>query len=169
MPVLKSSSRMRRVVLLLTLLLPALPATAVEEVYQHRLKLLNRSGSSSLAQVAEGVNVAMLFQPDCDWCERQLADIDTLRQRCPEQLTAALIGVRANARQLKRELRHLNTSLPALRADNVFLRQLGAGEATPVTLFFDAQGKLLAKRRGYIPFDKLQRAVSLQTGGRCPS
>ena len=155
---------------LLSTLVPMLvllaPASA-ERLYDYPLKSLTARESKSLADYQGHTRIAVVFQPDCSWCEKQIADLARLEHKCGDAFSTVLIGTRGNRRTLKRELRKFAAPLPALKADKGFMHLLIGFEATPVTLFFDGQGKLLANRRGYIPPEKLKRAISLQTGGLC--
>ncbi|WDE11669.1 TlpA family protein disulfide reductase [Thalassomonas haliotis] len=167
MPALKLNSKRFFIALMLALLLmQVLPASA-EDLYLYPLKSLVDRETRSLADYQGHARVAVVFQPDCPWCEKQIADLARLEHQCGGAFSTVLIGTRGKRSTLKRELRKFATSMPALKADRGFMRLLKGFEATPVTLFFDRAGKLLANRRGYIPPEKLKRAISLQTGGLC--
>ncbi|WDE05585.1 hypothetical protein SG34_001160 [Thalassomonas viridans] len=136
-------------------------------LYHYPLKSLTDRESKSLADYRGATRIAVVFQPECPWCDKQIADLARLEHLCGGAFSTVLIGTRGNKRTLKRELRRFAAPLPALQADKGFMRLLSGFEATPVTLFFGPAGKLLASRRGYIPPDKLKRAIALQTGGLC--
>ena len=59
------------------------------------------------------------------------------------------------------------TTLSAMLADKTFLPMIGGIKATPTTLFFDKEGKLLLKKRGYIPAAKLIAAADSISGSGC--
>lgn len=152
---------------MLLLLVPGLVSAQAGGIYQYPLKDLRSSERHSLAQLSDSAKVVVVFQPECDWCERQIKDLADIEAQCRAHIKTVLIGSRGKRRALKRELKRFEQSLPALQADKHFIRRLGGVVATPVTLFFDKKGQLLAKRRGYIQKDKLRQAVNIQTKSQC--
>ncbi len=150
--------------------LTCLAQEPASELVTHPLKDLRHQGSLTLpAAHTQVATIAMIFQPDCPWCKKQGKSLAELSHRCGHTLNLSLIGTKGDARQLKRELRHFADEIPALAADSQFLRLAGGIEASPTTLFFDAQGKLLLKKRGYIDEAALNQAATALTQGQCHS
>jgi thioredoxin-related protein len=151
----------------LLLLVPCLAQAG--NLYQHPLKDLRTTERVSLSQLSASAKVVVVFQPECDWCEKQIDDLEQLQHQCENELTTVAVGSRGKRAALKRELKRYHKSLPALQADGQFIRALGGVVATPVTLFFDSNGELLAKRRGYMAKDKLRKVINIQTKSQCAS
>ncbi len=113
------------------------------------------------------VTVAMIYQPNCAWCKKQGQSLAKVFEQCQGSINLALVGTKGNARQLKKELKHYHKELPAFMADRNFLRSIGGYQASPTTLIFDTGGELIAKKRGYIPQDKLAHVLGILSQGEC--
>jgi len=111
--------------------------------------------------------VTMIFQPDCSWCKKQGKVLAKAFQLCKSSINITLVGTKGNARQLKKELKHYPQDIPAFIADRKFLRSIGGYQASPTTLIFDNKGELVTKKRGFIPEDKLTKALNTLTQGAC--
>lgn len=111
--------------------------------------------------------IAMIYQPDCSWCKQQGKWLSKVKSNCEHGVNLRLIGNNGSFRELKRELMYFDKSLPAFHASKKFLRAIGGVEASPTTLFFDKQGRLLAKKRGYIQPDLLITALAQLTEQQC--
>ncbi|MGB1197923.1 MAG: TlpA family protein disulfide reductase [Thalassotalea sp.] len=109
---------------------------------------------------SELATIALVYQPDCSWCKKQGQWLAKVQQQCANQVNLALIGNKGSKRQLKRELQHFDRRLPAYLANKAFLRSIGGVAASPTTLFFDKEGKLLAKKRGFIEPKQFINAVA---------
>ncbi len=121
-------------------------------------------------QLVANTNVAsvvMIFQPDCAWCKKQGKLLASVKSQCQQRVNLSLLGYKGSTAALKRELKHFDKSLPAYKARQSFLRQIGGVKASPTTLFYDKQGQLLAKKRGYITPEVLQAALSQLTEQQC--
>lgn len=113
------------------------------------------------------ITVAMLYQPNCSWCKKLGVTMANLLKTCDKQVNLSLIGNKGNRRQLKRELKHFSQQLAAYQASKAFLRDIGGVAASPTTLFYDQDGKLLAKRRGYIEPQQFSAAIAQLTNSSC--
>ncbi len=113
------------------------------------------------------VTIAMIYQPDCSWCKKQGKILARVFEQCKASLNLALVGVNGNARQLKKELKHYHKGIPAFIAERRFLRLIGGYQASPTTLIFDANGELIAKKRGFVVKDKLANALDILSHGKC--
>lgn len=131
------------------------------------LKNLKTGERNAVLPSNDLATIAMVYQPNCSWCKKQEQLLRKIKHECDSNVNLALIGNKGNMRDLKRELKHFNKSLPAYKADNKFLRQVGGIAASPTTLFFDKSGNVLAKKRGYIPPEQLFHAVNIITNKAC--
>ena len=135
--------------------------------HQFSLKSLKTGERSTVLPENELATIAMVYQPDCPWCEKQELLLRKIKHACDSNVNLALIGNKGSARDLKRELKHFSQNLPAYRADSKFLRKIGGVDASPTTLFFDKKGNIIAKKRGYISPEKLFNAVNIITNKSC--
>lgn len=140
---------------------------ADSRAYQHPLKDLRDNAKESIAALSSQPSVVVLIQPNCHWCKRQIDDLELLQSDCQGQFDTVLIGSKAKRNALKRELKHLSSSFPALQADAQFARNIGGVPATLITIFFDSEGNILARKQGYMPFETLRQAISIQTDKSC--
>ncbi|WP_158224583.1 thioredoxin fold domain-containing protein [Agaribacterium haliotis] len=106
-------------------------------------------------------SIVLAFQPNCRWCTKQGQDLSLLQQQCGDLLNLSLLGVKAKRSALKHELQHFDKNLPALEANSKFLKKVRGVQATPSLFFFDADGNLISKRRGYLQAKRLFAAASL--------
>lgn len=141
--------------------------STVVNASQFTLKSLKTGERQIVIPDNELVTIAMVYQPDCSWCKKQELLLRKIQHECNSKVNLALIGNKGNARELKRELKHFDKSLPAYSADNKFLRNIGGIAASPTTLFFDKNGNVIAKKRGYIPSEQLFNAVNIITEKSC--
>ena len=79
----------------------------------------------------------------------------------------ALVGVKGNTRELKREVHRYHHDIPAFAADRKFLSAIGGFQASPTTLIYDTNGQLITKKRGFIPFKNLSKALNIISQGKC--
>lgn len=133
----------------------------------YSLKSLKTGERNTIIPDNELVTIAMVYQPDCSWCKKQEQLLRTIHHECQQDVNFALIGNKGSTQELKRELKHFDKSFPSYKADNKFLRKIGGVAASPTTLFFDKDGNILAKKRGYIPPDQLFNAVNIITNKSC--
>lgn len=131
------------------------------------LKNLKSGDRENIIKNNGRITIAMVYQPDCPWCKKQGLTMASLMSACPEKVNFTLIGNKGDRRQLKRELKHFDRNLPALQADNAFLRSIGGIAASPTTLFYDENGNLLIKRRGYIEPQQFSVAIKQLTRNDC--
>lgn len=128
---------------------------------------LRQAASAPLAQNKSVASIAMVFQPNCSWCKKQGKVMEQLLQTCADELNISIVGYKASYRDLRRELKHFGKTLPALEADRRFLASINGIAATPTTLFFDENGELLLKQRGYIQADQLLDAADAMAQSNC--
>lgn len=147
----KSNYNFISAIILCTLLCAGLVTDTRADVYKHPLKSLVESGKFSLEGLSDKPKVAVICQPDCTWCEKQIGDLDKLQERCNNQFETVIIGARGKRKALKREVKRYRTNFPALEGDRRFLRQIDEIRATPIILFFNNSGELLGRNRGYLP------------------
>lgn len=112
-------------------------------------------------------HIIMFMQPDCNWCKKQAAMLDTLSTQCRQALSVNVIGFNGKQRQLKRESRHYSSNVPVYMANTKLLRLFKGVENSPSFVFLDANGDMIAKQQGYLPPTKLYRAASILTSGEC--
>lgn len=120
-----------------------------------------------LANTQGRFTIAMVFQPDCPWCKKQASWLNNAQAQCSDKLNIVLLGNNGSNRELKRELKHYHSDIPAYKPNRKLFVAVGGIEASPTTLVFDAEGKLLAKRRGYTDSDTLSVVASQLTQGSC--
>ncbi len=111
--------------------------------------------------------VTMLFQPNCSWCKKQGQALAKAFEQCQNSLNIALVGVKGNTRELKREVHRYHHDIPAFAADRKFLSAVGGFQASPTTLIYDTNGQLITKKRGFIPFKNLSKALNIISQGKC--
>lgn len=131
------------------------------------LKSLKTGERNIIIPDNELATIAMVYQPDCSWCKKQEQLLRKIQHECGSDVNLALIGNKGTVRELKRELKHFNKAFPAYKADKKFLHEVGGIAASPTTLFFDKEGNILAKKRGYIPPEQLFNAVNIVTNKSC--
>ncbi|RYV00488.1 hypothetical protein SOPP22_16860 [Shewanella sp. OPT22] len=113
------------------------------------------------------LSVVMLFQPDCSWCKKQEKALSTIHASCTSTFNFHIVGTQGSRNQLKRELNHYHQNISAYKSTTQFLRQVGGFKASPTTLFFDASGTLLGKRRGYLELLKMKQLINSLTYNKC--
>lgn len=141
--------------------------STVATASSYSLKSLKTGERNTVIPDNELVTIAMVYQPDCSWCKKQEQLLRTIHHECKQNVNFALIGNKGSTQELKRELKHFDKSFPSFKADNKFLRKIGGVAASPTTLFFDKDGNILAKKRGYIPPEQLFNAVNIITNQSC--
>ncbi len=138
-----------------------------QEPVKIALKSLQSGHKDLLNKNPQLMTVAMVYQPGCKWCKKQGEFLAKIQQQCGQYANIALVGADANSRQLKRELRHFDKGLLAYEANKQFLRKVNGIEAFPTTVVFDQMGNVIAKKRGYIPPEKLNQVMSVLTNQAC--
>lgn len=131
----------------------------------YSLKSLNESAANVVSQPV--ATIAMIFQPDCVWCRRQGEMLAKAVKECHLTLNVTMVGAKGSKQTLKKALKHYHPSIPAFMASRSFLRQIGGYQASPTTLLFDAGGKLLTRKQGFIPHDKMSQVMSILSNGAC--
>ena len=122
---------------------------------EFELKSLHEPVVHSLSRY-QGKPVLMLFfQPDCNWCLRQVRAINELNEQCEGGFEAVAVGVRGSRGELRKELRRIRPDFPAYQASPRLLEALGGVETTPLMLVGDDEGDLVTWLRGFIATDRL--------------
>jgi len=98
--------------------------------------------------------VMMFFQPECNWCYRQVQALNDLQSSCSTTRFVA-VGVNGDRQRLRKEVRRLRPEFPAYQASPELLHSLGGLPATPFMLLGDADGQFVDWMRGYIPAERL--------------
>jgi len=140
---------------------------ASSKISSHQMKLLQKVGKTSLSQLSSKAKVVVIYQPECHWCKKQIADLVQLQHQCRGSFDTVLVGARSNQFKLKSELRYFEGDFPALLANRQFLRDIGGVKATPVSLFFNEKNVLIGKKQGYLPEEQMRKIVDLQTNQTC--
>ncbi len=120
-----------------------------------------------ITDVNDVATVTMIFQPDCSWCKKQGQTLAAAFEQCQSSVNISLVGAKGNRSQLRKALKHYHKSIPAYKADSKFLRTIGGYQASPTTLIYDTKGRLITKKRGFIPHEKLAHALKIISNGEC--
>jgi len=145
----------------------AFTIVCISSASPYDLKPLNASKQHSAEQINHLNTITMIFQPDCSWCKKQGKTLAKIFKQCQSSLQVNLVGTKGKKRHLQKELKHYHEKIPAFMADRKFLRKIGGYQASPTTLFFDNNGELIAKKRGFIPENNLADAIKLLSQGEC--
>ncbi len=140
---------------------------ASDSIYTHKMNRLHGIGTESLADFSTKPKVVVIYQPNCQWCEKQISDLAKFQHRCEGSFNTILVGSRGNKRKLTSELKRFDGDFPAFAGSREFLRKIGGVLATPITLFFNQKGKLIGKKRGYLQSTLMQQALAIQTNNNC--
>jgi len=120
-----------------------------------------------MAYVNGSATITMIFQPDCSWCKKQGKTLAAAFEQCQSSVNISLVGTKGSKSQLKKALKHYHKSIPAYQADSKFLHAIGGYQASPTTLIYDAGGQLIAKKQGFITYEKLAQALKIMSNGDC--
>lgn len=156
--------------LLLALLLflgvpSAAQATATLDAVQ--LRSLEDGTAHGFAAYKGRPVLLMVFEPECNWCLKQVAALNELAVRCGDRLPALGVGVRGDRQSLKAEIRRTGPEFPTYQANAGLLELLGEVPATPITYVLDESLAPLMKLRGYIPFEQLLETAEVIIGESC--
>ena len=137
------------------LLLLFCTAAAAEQpgLLDFELKSLEQPEIHSLSRYQGKPVVMVFFQPECNWCLKQVRAINALSEQC--DIEAIAVGFGGNRVTLQRELRRLRPAFPAYQASPLLIEELGGVVATPITLLGDANGNFLNWSRGYLQGQQL--------------
>lgn len=152
-----------RLILLCFFLTVFSPATGTENanLLDFDLRSLHEPAIHSLTMYEGKPLVMVFFQPDCNWCARQVRVINSLRKQC--NFEAIAVGTGGTRMELREELRQLRPTFPAYQASPELIRAMGGVDATPVMLLGDADGHFLNWSRGYLA-DKELTSLLQATG-----
>ena len=124
------------------------------------LKSLGEPERHSLDRYRGQPVLMVFFEPDCNWCLRQIRAINELRASCPGSVAAIAVGVNGNRSQLQKTLRRMRPEFPAYEASPELVESLGGVPATPFTLLGDTNGEFVNWTRGFIKTDELRAFVA---------
>lgn len=138
-------------------------------IAEYNLKPLSSSAKAppQTSEQAAKTTIAMVYQPDCKWCKKQGKWLNKAQAQCAQNLGIVLIGNNGDKRQLKRELKHFHQDMPAFLANRKLFAEVGGVAASPTTLVFNQEGKLIAKQRGYVDDATLSDVAQKITQGQC--
>ncbi len=142
-------------------------AAAGPSLLAYELKRLDEPKVESLSRFQGKPVLLIFFEPECNWCFRQVRDLNALGERCRTGFQPLAVGVNGNRSHLKEELRRLRPEFPAFEASPALLSALGGVPATPFALLGDANGDYLAWSRGYLPEEELHEFLAAQGVQSC--
>jgi len=145
-------------------------ADVAPSLLAYELKRLDVPEREALGRYRGRPVLMVFFEPECNWCFRQVRAVHALQERCPGNFQALAVGVNASRSGLKKELRRLRLDFPAFEASPALLESIGGGvPATPFTLIGDATGAYLGWTRGYLPEDALESFLLARGIAACPA
>ena len=154
-------ARLGALVCLWTVLLaPAYADEAAPSLLDFELRSLAGPEVHSLQAYAGKPVVLLFFQPECNWCLRQVRSLNELKRECDDGFNAVLVGVRGTRSELRTELRRLKPDFAAYQASPSLLEAIGGVETTPLMLVGDAEGRFVTWMRGFIPEDEFLASLS---------
>lgn len=148
---------MRKILLILSALTFGFSNPAYSDFYSLDLQGLNGE-SGALNQFDGKTLLVVLFEPDCTWCHKQMRVFNKVTRECNASLQPLAIGINGQKLALKKELRRSRVQFPALKASASWLEQFDDIPATPWNLVISEQGELIAQIRGYIEYERIQKA-----------
>jgi len=161
-----NNNLIKNIVLALTIV-SAMAIFKYAQATPFNLKPLHHSQTEKTTNSNNLATVAMIFQPDCSWCKKQGKALTEAFKQCKSSVNITLVGAKGNVRELKKELKHYHPGIPSFAADRKFLRAIGGYQASPTTLIYDDKGQLITKKRGFIPYDNLSKALNIISQGNC--
>lgn len=161
--------RLRLVQLILAGLLvsPVIGAELAPSLIEFELRSLEKPEVHQLSRYQGKPLLMVFFQPECNWCAKQIDAINKLRNQCHREIEAVAIGFGGNRAQLRKELRSLRPDFPAYEASPRLIAEVGGVAATPVTLFGDSDGRFVSWTRGFVPYEDLRTLVRDSTQFAC--
>ena len=148
--------RLRLVQLFLAGLLfsPVVGAEPAPSLLEFELRSLEEPEVHQLSRYQGKPLVMIFFQPECNWCAKQIEAINKLRKQCHREIEAVAIGFGSNRTELRKELRRLRPDFPAYQASPKLIAEVGGVVATPVTLLGDSDGRFVSWTRGFVPYER---------------
>jgi len=161
--------RIRLIILWLALLAvaPAIGDESSPSLLAYELKSLQEPEIHSLARYDGQPIVMVFFQPDCNWCAKQVDAINDLNEKCGREFGVIAVGVGGTRTELRKELRRLRPDFPAYQASPRLIAEMGGVIATPITLLGDARGAFRNWTRGFVPAEDLKELVMAIDSGTC--
>lgn len=146
---------------------PATGEEASPSLLAYNLKSLQDPEIHAL-DIYEGKPVVMVFfQPNCNWCAKQIDAINDLSKQCSHKFEAIAVGIGGNRTELRKELRRLRPDFPAYQASPRLIAEMGGVIATPIILLGDARGEFRNWTRGFVPGEDLKKLVVAIDPGTC--
>lgn len=133
----------------------ALADEASARLVDFELRSLQEPARHKLVRYEGEPLLIVFFQPECNWCYRQVAAINEFMSQCEAGFQAIAVGVNGNRRQLQAEMRRIKPAFPAYEASPALIRSLGGVPATPFALLGNANGELVNWSRGFLDSEKL--------------
>ena len=130
------------------LLFAAVAAGEQTSLLNFELKSLQEPERHALSRYEGKPVIMVFFQPECNWCLKQVRAINMLREQC--EIEAIAVGTGGNRAALRKELRRLRPGFPAYQASPRLIEELGGVVATPITLLGDANGDFVSWSRGFL-------------------
>lgn len=120
-----------------------------DTLFDFEMKNLKTGKTEKLPLTSSAPTLLVFFQPDCKWCEKQIALVTQLQQDCQQPVQALAIGTLGGYRELKKEVRKQQISLPSYLASSRFISALGGINTSPVSVLFNTDGTVEWAARGY--------------------
>lgn len=146
---------------------PASGDVASPSLLAFELRSLQEPEVHSLTQYRGKPIVMVFFQPDCEWCAKQIRAINELHEQCHDRIEAIAIGVGGSRSDLRSELRRLRPDFPAYQASPQLIEQMGGVTTTPVLLLGDSDGRFVDWASGYVRIAALRDLVNESGDGVC--
>ena len=115
---------------------------------RYDLSALSASETTVFQDLRGQVDVLMFFEPDCEWCFRQVRLINQMQEECAD-LMAVGIGINGSRRNLLAELQRMRPEFPAYQISRELQDDIGEIEGTPLMIFVDDEGNFQTYTRGY--------------------
>ncbi len=143
---------------------PPMPAPVSEQVLPDTLWQNLSGGENSLTEWRGKVLIVNHWATWCEPCRREIPMFMDVRQQYMEQ-GLELIGLAHDDEEdVRRYVDSMGMDYPQLLADpargQVWMASLGANGSLPLTLIFDREGRLRAKKIGLMSERELQRAIA---------
>ena len=134
---------------------------------EFELRSLDEPEVHSLTRFAGKPLLMLFFEPDCNWCLRQVRAVNKLSTTCDGDFAAIAVGTGGSRAELKRELRRSRPAFPAYQVSPRLFDALGGIEATPLILVGGADGAFVTHVRGYTPAESLLETLNAALGLAC--
>ncbi len=157
----------RLVIVLLAILPVSTLADSTPSVLAYELRSLDEPARHKLARYEGKPVLVTFFQPDCNWCAKQIRGINHLVEKCPGEFHALAVGVNGDRQRLKKEIRRLKPAFPAYEASPQLIADVGGEVVTPFTLVGDRDGRFKNWLVGLMSDEKLMQQLGGSIDGTC--